>query len=102
DPSLLLSPPALSIPPLFPYTTLFRSKSAQALPRPDYRWASLLYPSWQRTVRLLANSIQHALPAGFHLSVDLYILQDLFGYAAARSEERRVGKECRSGCSAAD
>src|SRR2546430_16660685 len=78
---------------LFPYTTLFRStcdlypqtlQALQVTPE-EYKLGSLRYDLWKLRAKGLVEKIPHSrryrlLPHGYQI----------------RSEERRVGKECRS------
>src|SRR5689334_25110781 len=63
---------------LFPYTTLFRSRSVEGLARQadNERFA---WDSYRRLIQMFGKTVQN-----------------IEGEAFERSEERRVGKECRS------
>src|SRR2546430_13985289 len=85
---------------LFPYTTLFRSPKRQTQParaRRNARWADgrrenalLLQPATERKRLYSVTDNERDDLAGRSAGVEAGRAQ------AARSEERRVGKECRS------
>src|SRR3989449_10453954 len=89
---------------LFPYTTLFRSVYEQILSDLRYAEANLGYVT-KDYGRVTKGAVQH-LMAKVYLTrlrdtnavVDEAAKQQAgdFANAADRSEERRVGKECRS------
>src|SRR5206468_11587606 len=93
--SSLLRPPPLTT--LFPYTTLFRSFATGS-----DQW--LAFSSWppptKRTALFLdsSKSLSFDMPKASE-GADEYVSDpvDPVPYAAARSEERRVGKEWRGG-----
>src|SRR2546427_12012628 len=91
---------------LFPYTTLFRSGGQAPGVLADWRGAYLGHPlvgSLAVVVRLpdgheiienftgLGEGLQ-----GMHDAFGHFAVSDLHVMLSARSEERRVGKECRS------
>src|SRR2546430_17507470 len=92
---------------LFPYTTLFRSGSTGALvwhfqftPADDHDWDANQIPvlADQKTAQRTEKRVLWANRNGFY-----YVLDRVSGkyltaapFAHERSEERRVGKECRS------
>src|SRR3546814_11621596 len=85
---------------LFPYTTLFRSPS-ELRHRSNYRGGISGFPSgFQYLICLLLKRSLSSEGAGLS-QVDKAILGHicpLFHVGCARSEERRVGKECVSTC----
>src|SRR5256885_17131279 len=85
---------------LFPYTTLFRSVAGAALPRTvaiDYADRSTIDEEcaercalyFKMQYRSQGYPYDHVIPGGF-----VPASETLYRYL--RSEERRVGKECRS------
>src|SRR3712207_9073335 len=87
---------------LFPYTTLFRSKEE------SYCYSSLFLNFlkgvkniWQHSEQLKKCfqsilEVLEELEAGMLVSMDNIVRSILFQDKFYRSEERRVGKECRS------
>src|SRR2546422_9701525 len=89
---------------LFPYTTLFRSIVCGGLPSPMQSIA-VAFDGGDTSRRALERAVQFATVAGstvhlIHASDDREAGLQVVGVAEAtlsmRSEERRVGKECRS------
>src|SRR2546429_9322722 len=88
---------------LFPYTTLFRSCCAAALATLDVVERELLPNVPPLGERLLAGAkrLQEKYAAigdvrGRGLMIGVEFVKDRATREPARSEERRVGKECRS------
>src|SRR3546814_16953901 len=85
---------------LFPYTTLFRSGFRRTFPAafPSLR-NRLPAASGRHFARVAA--LLNCLPnvhSGGVMRIAIVLFSLLFGFIAARSEERRVGKECVSPC----
>src|SRR2546427_13170912 len=92
---------------LFPYTTLFRSLLPlpdlvrQGLPREFDRHLAVLERREQQQLDDAPLELAHALPdvlgdEAQHVVGDRELEMVLLGFLPERSEERRVGKECRS------
>src|SRR5256885_16530903 len=94
---------------LFPYTTLFRSQAALAQGQADLqRYAQLnerksIAPQTYADQQFLVQQQQAAIKADqaaiaqARLNISLcHITAPVAGRVGLRSEERRVGKECRS------
>src|SRR3712207_9577705 len=97
---------------LFPYTTLFRSYArevgnrwlAAVIPPVGFALAILQHGAWNFAASALLPAL---LPEDFNPIVMLLVVMPIYSallttpglltlLAIARSEERRVGKECRS------
>src|SRR5205823_15108536 len=84
--------------PLFPYTTLFRSSAVQAL----IRWDPVTYARRELAERAelgFPPAVRMASVTGSAAAVRQFLRDTELPDGAeilGRSEERRVGKECRS------
>src|SRR3989475_11182515 len=92
---------------LFPYTTLFRSYLANGV-TPAGNWTALFRPGERVRLRMVngaGNTFYDVRIPGLKLTVvhvdgvdmePVTVDEFRFGPGETRSEERRVGKECRS------
>src|SRR2546425_12382317 len=84
---------------LFPYTTLFRSRVSRANPQVEsLKLADYETVHWKSTDGQMVEGIL-AYPTNYEKGKRYPLIVQLHGGPAGaymRSEERRVGKECRS------
>src|SRR3712207_9146489 len=87
---------------LFPYTTLFRSNSTKSEEFAEEfpgRYFEMFIAEQQMVSAAVGMSVRHRVPFASSFAAFFTRAYDFIRMAAisgARSEERRVGKECRS------